>query len=97
MDDTNLMSEGLTLMLTGMGFVFVFLTVLVIVTTLMSWIITRYEKSVGALPAEGIPAPTAVISPSQSKQQNPSTSTSDSTLLTVLSSAVHKYRNRKKS
>lgn len=44
MEDSTLMSEGLTLMLTGMGFVFVFLTVLVLVTTLMSWIITRYEK-----------------------------------------------------
>ena len=64
MDDTTLMSEGLTLMLTGMGFVFVFLTVLVLVTTLMSWVITQ---------------------PSQQ----------DHTLLTVLSSAVHKYRNKK--
>ena len=68
MEDSTLMSEGLTLMLTGMGFVFVFLTVLVLVTTLMSWIITRYEKSVGVLPAEGIPAPTAVLGRNQSAQ-----------------------------
>ncbi|MCB2426555.1 OadG family transporter subunit [Methylophaga pinxianii] len=96
MDESTLMSEGLTLMLTGMGFVFVFLTVLVLVTTLMSWVITRYEKSVGALPAEGIPAPTAVLGQHQSTtNKNVSPSPQDSTLLTVLSSAIHKYRKNK--
>ncbi|AFI84944.1 OadG family protein [Methylophaga nitratireducenticrescens] len=96
MEESTLMSEGLTLMLTGMGFVFVFLTVLVLVTTLMSWIITRYEKSVGALPAEGIPAPTAVLGRNQSAKSNQqSHSSQDSTLLTVLSSAIHKYRKNK--
>lgn len=40
---TNLMDEGLTLMLAGMGTVFVFLTVLVIVTTLMSRLVTRFQ------------------------------------------------------
>ena len=59
MEKSTLMSEGLTLMVTGMGFVFVFLTVLVLVTK---------QKS-------------------QSSQ--------DSTLLTVLSSAIHKYRKNK--
>jgi len=96
MNESNLMSEGLTLMLTGMGFVFVFLTVLVLVTTLMSWIITRYEKSVGVLPAEGIPAPTAVLGQHQSANaRQQSQSSQDPKILTVLSSAVHKYRNRK--
>jgi oxaloacetate decarboxylase gamma subunit len=41
---SNLMSEGLNLMLVGMGFVFIFLTLLVFATTIMSKIITRYEK-----------------------------------------------------
>lgn len=96
MEDSNLMSEGLTLMVTGMGFVFVFLTVLVLVTTLMSWIITRYEKSVGTLPAEGIPAPTAVLGQHQSaNNKNQTQATQDHTILTVLSSAVHKFRNNK--
>lgn len=96
MEDSNLMSEGLTLMVTGMGFVFVFLTVLVLVTTLMSWIITRYEKSVGALPADGIPAPTAVLGQHQSANNKQQTQApQDHTLLTVLSSAVHKFRNNK--
>jgi oxaloacetate decarboxylase gamma subunit len=95
MDDTTLISEGFSLMLIGMGFVFVFLAVLVIVTSLMSWIITRYEKSVGTLPDEGIPAPTAVIGKHNADNlaaQPPH----DHTLLTVLSGAVHKYRNRNK-
>ena len=96
MEESTLMSEGLTLMLTGMGFVFVFLAVLVLVTTLMSWIITRYEKSVGALPAEGILAPTAVLGRNQSAKSNQqSHSSQDSTLLTFLSSAIHKYRKNK--
>ena len=45
MTASNLMTEGLNLMLVGMGFVFVFLTLLVIITTFMSKIITSYELS----------------------------------------------------
>lgn len=96
MDDNTLMSEGLTLMVTGMGFVFVFLTVLVLVTSLMSWIITRYEKNVGALPEDGVPAPTAVIPQQPSNKKKNSQSTQDPALLSVLSSAIHKYRNKNK-
>jgi len=39
----GLINEGLTLMLAGMGTVFVFLTVLVIVMTLMSRLIARFQ------------------------------------------------------
>ena len=38
----SLINEGLTLMLVGMGTVFVFLTVLVGATTLMSRLVMRY-------------------------------------------------------
>lgn len=38
----NLLSEGLSLMVLGMGFVFVFLTLLVIATAGMSRLVTRY-------------------------------------------------------
>ncbi len=41
----DLIGEGLTLMLAGMGTVFVFLTTLVIVTTVMSRLIKRFEPS----------------------------------------------------
>jgi len=90
---TNLMSEGLNLMLVGMGFVFIFLTLLVFATTIMSKVITRYEKNVGALPEEGIPAPTAVISQAMSDRQH---ANDDKNLITVLSAAVHKFRSRHK-
>ncbi|GEK49259.1 OadG family protein [Halomonas pacifica] len=39
--DTELLQEGLALMGFGMGFVFVFLTLLVIATTLMSRVVDR--------------------------------------------------------
>ncbi|EEF78567.1 sodium pump decarboxylase, gamma subunit subfamily [Methylophaga thiooxydans DMS010] len=87
------MTEGLNLMLVGMGFVFVFLTLLVIITTFMSKIITSYEKNVGVLPEEGIPAPTAVISQAMSAKQH---ANDDKNLITILSAAVHKFRSRHK-
>ena len=93
MTASNLMTEGLNLMLVGMGFVFVFLTLLVIITTIMSKIITRYEKDVGTLPEEGIPAPTAVISRAMSNRQH---ANDDKSLITVLSAAIHKFRSRDK-
>ena len=44
MTPQELISEGSSLMLFGMGFVFLFLTLLVLVTGLMSRIITRYSS-----------------------------------------------------
>ena len=95
MDTSNLLNEGFTLMLFGVGFVFVFLTLLVIATSLMSWIIIKYEKSVGALPEDGIPAPTVFISPHKHDHAEHAHS-EDSSLITILSAAVHKYRSRHK-
>jgi oxaloacetate decarboxylase (Na+ extruding) subunit gamma len=95
MESSNLLNEGLSLMVFGVGFVFVFLTLLVIATSLMSWIITKYEKSVGVLPEEGIPAPTAVVGPHKHDHAH-STHTQDSSLITVLTAAIHKYRSRNK-
>ena len=40
----SLINEGLELMLAGMGTVFVFLTLLVIVTTLMSRMVMRHQS-----------------------------------------------------
>jgi oxaloacetate decarboxylase gamma subunit len=42
--ETDLFSQGVTLMLAGMGTVFAFLTVLVLVMTLMSTVINRMQK-----------------------------------------------------
>jgi len=41
----ELINEGLTLMLAGMGTVFVFLTVLVIAMTLMSRLVARFQPT----------------------------------------------------
>jgi oxaloacetate decarboxylase gamma subunit len=41
----ELFNEGLTLMLAGMGTVFVFLTVLVIAMTLMAWLVARFQPT----------------------------------------------------
>lgn len=93
MDTSNLLNEGFSLMLFGVGFVFVFLTLLVIATSLMSWIITKYEKNVGVLPEDGIPAPTAVVGPLKHDHASHS---QDSSLITVLTAAIHKYRSKNK-
>ncbi|MFW5450955.1 MAG: OadG family protein [Methylophagaceae bacterium] len=97
MEASSLMNEGLTLMLFGMGFVFVFLTLLIFVTSLMSWLITQYEKSAGTLPEDGVPSPTAFI-PRHGPLANPpqAVAVNDKTLISVLSAAVHKYRSRNK-
>lgn len=47
----ELMSQAIDLMVAGMGFVFVFLVVLVFATLLMSKIILRYTKPEPATPA----------------------------------------------
>lgn len=99
MDQSELIMKGLNLVMLGMGFVFVFLTLLVIVTALMSKIVSGYEKRVGILPEEGIPAPTAVITRNESDgsvSQSSVRSDDNGTLLSVLSSAIHKFRSRHK-
>ncbi|MDC9725781.1 MAG: OadG family protein [Gammaproteobacteria bacterium] len=93
MNTPTLIEEGLNLMLFGMGFVFVFLTLLVIVTSLMSWIIIKIEKNIGVIPDEGVVAPTTFIPPHGPLAEQPATD--DKTLISVLTAAVHKYRSRK--
>lgn len=95
MESSNLMSEGINLMLFGMGFVFVFLTLLVIVTSLMSKIIIKYEKNVGVLPEDGVPSPTTFI-PHHEASATHQAEIDNKTLTSVLTAAVHKYRSRHK-
>ena len=78
MQDSQLLQEGLSLMGLGMGFVFVFLTFLVIVTTLMSKAIGRYfPEPVAPVGGPSAPAPHH-----------------DEALMAVISTAVHRYRRR---
>ncbi len=76
---SELMSDALSLMLVGMGFVFVFLTILVFLTGLMSKLVIKYA------PAPEPVAPAATPAPQDS--------TNDAQLLAVLSAAVAKYRS----
>ena len=43
--DNNLVAEAINLSLFGMGFVFVFLALMVVVTTMMSLIVKRFQPN----------------------------------------------------
>jgi oxaloacetate decarboxylase gamma subunit len=96
-EETNLLNEGLTLMLFGMGFVFVFLTILVFVTALMSKIITKYEKTAGVIPDAGVSAPSTFI-PRHGPliEHAPSDTSNNVPVISVITAAVHKFRSRNK-
>lgn len=78
----SLFSEGLSLMVYGMGFVFVFLTLLVGVTKVMSHLASKYAPESQPKPGSvrKTPVPAAVA-------QN------DDALVAVITAAVHKYRS----
>lgn len=57
----SLINQGLTLMLAGMGTVFVFLTILVLVMTLMASIVRRFAPSADGPSNEEIAAISAAI------------------------------------
>lgn len=84
MQDLELLQDGLALMALGMGFVFVFLTVLVISVTLMSKLIGRFQ-----------PIPIAATE-SQNTRKSAASSTQSSAqsdeVVAVISAAVHRYR-----
>ena len=52
--DNNLVIEALTLTMYGMGFVFVFLALMVVVTTLMSASILRFQPNVILKPSGAV-------------------------------------------
>ncbi len=54
--DGSLLNQGLTLMLAGMGTVFVFLSLLVGAMTIMSSVTRRFEPA-AALPGAGVSGP----------------------------------------
>ncbi len=75
---SDLMSNAVNLMLVGMGFVFVFLTILVFATTFMSKLVLKYAPA---------PEPTPAAAPTNQSASN------DAQLMAVLSAAVAKYRS----
>ncbi len=44
--DNNLLSDAITLTMFGMGFVFVFLALMVVITSLMSKFVTKIQPSI---------------------------------------------------
>ena len=44
--DNNLLSDAITLTMFGMGFVFVFLALMVVVTSLMSKVVTKIQPAI---------------------------------------------------
>lgn len=82
MEPNNLINEGLNLMMFGMGFVFVFLTLLVFATGLMSHLVTKY-----------IPESAPVAAKSRRLAANPLPAADDQQLVAVISAAIKKYRS----
>jgi oxaloacetate decarboxylase gamma subunit len=79
---TELMSDGVELMLVGMGIVFLFLAMLVIAINMMSWLIQRFFP--------GTPA-TSTIPVFPLIASGPDKST-----VAAITAAVHQYRSRHK-
>lgn len=83
---SELISEGFSLMLLGMGFVFLFLSLLVLVTSLMSKIIHRYcPEPLLSVPSTSCPAPV----------NNPEGLDDPGELVAAISAAIHMHRAKK--
>lgn len=77
----SLMSQGVDLMVTGMGTVLIFLAVLVVLTTIMSRVMSRY------FPEPVIEAPVRAKVATSSQPVDPTT-------LKVLQQAISKHREK---
>ncbi|WP_299183683.1 OadG family transporter subunit [uncultured Neptuniibacter sp.] len=77
----NLLSEGLELMVFGMGFVVVFLTLLVFATSGMSKVVDKFFPEAPPQPKAKKAAPAAVAANNNDE------------LVAVMTAAVHKYRS----
>ena len=80
----NLINEGLGLMLLGMGFVFLFLCVLIVATTVMSKLVARYFPE----------AAPAVKKKVQTSTASASASGTDPKITAAITAAIHQHRNR---
>ncbi len=80
MNSGTLISEGFNLMLLGMGTVFVFLTLLVFVTSIMSALVEKYGP----------------VQPAGPKNPGAAGQLDEATLLAVISAAIHAHRSKHK-
>jgi len=81
----SIFNEAITLMIFGMGFVFVFLTLLVFATTAMSNIINKYFP-------EPQVAPTQASLPASSASGLQTAGDDDGNINAVIAAAVARYR-----
>ncbi|MEX0603073.1 MAG: OadG family transporter subunit [Marinobacter sp.] len=81
---SELMSQAIELMVAGMGFVFVFLVILVFATLLMSKIITRFSEPEPATPARS------------SRAKKPARPSVDPGTAEAIKKAIAQYRSRHK-
>ena len=82
-DTENIITEGFSLMLMGMGTVVVFLTILVFVTSFMSSFVQKYFPETSA---EALSPTTSSLAADKNNQA----------LLVVISAAIHAHRSGKK-
>ena len=83
---TSIFQQGLDLMIFGMGTVFVFLSVLVLVTMAMSALVQSIFPEPGSVATSSAEADGALQGAQQSGQQNP-------VLLAVIKEAIHLHRS----
>ena len=79
----GLMSEGFSLMVFGMGFVFVFLTLLVFATTGMSGVVGKVA-----------PDPEPKAAKPRAPAAAPAAANNNDELVAVMTAAVHQHRSR---
>jgi len=78
---TEMMNSGLELMLIGMGIVFAFLVLLIVMVNFMTLILQRFFPE----------QPVTVIPPSSASTRHTNAGT-----IAAISAAVHQYRNKHK-
>ncbi len=83
----SIVNQGVELMLFGMGTVLVFLTVLVLAITLMSWVLKRYFPVLET-------APEANHSKGAAAAPATTFAAGDATLVAVISAALHQHRSK---
>lgn len=79
----NLINDGLGLMLLGMGFVFLFLCVLIVATTVMSKLVARYFPEAAPVIKKAVPTATSA-----------NASGTDPKVAAAITAAIHQHRNR---
>lgn len=85
--ETTLIDQGVSLMLYGMGTVFVFLTILVFATTLMSKVVNKFS------PEE--PAPAQPTAPSTPVSNTASNTQASPQVIKAIEKAISQHRANK--